>query len=150
MQQNNMDRNEKIVPTLDSVGWVTNNGREKLDRILANFFTSDGSQSTLYYRQFLTYQVLTQENVGDVERLASAIKTYLTQVIGQYFPECSVDVIPVTLNNEEKAFNELTESAVGLRLTVEVLDNADYLRMDKPIVYDGGVFKYVLDKFSSR
>ena len=26
-----MDRNEKIVPTLDSVGWVTNNGREKLD-----------------------------------------------------------------------------------------------------------------------
>ena len=56
----------------------------------------------------------------------------------------------MTLNNEEKAFNELTESAVGLRLTVEVLDNTDYLRMDKPIVYDGGVFKYVLDKFSSR
>ena len=150
MQQNNFDRNEKIVPTLDSVGWVANNGREKLDRILANFFTSDGSQSTLYYRQFLTYQVLTQENVGDVERLASAIKTYLTGVIGEYFPECSVEVIPVTLNNEEKAFNELTESAVGLRLTVEVLDNTDYLRMDKPIVYDGGVFKYVLDKFSSR
>ena len=150
MQKNNTDRNEKIVPTLDSVGWVTNNGREKLDRILANFFTSDGSQSTLYYRQFLTYQVLTQENVGDVERLASAIKTYLTEVIGRYFPECSVEVIPVTLNNEEKAFNELTESAVGLRLTVEVLDNTDYLRMDKPIVYDVGEFNAVLAKFSSR
>lgn len=144
----NKDPNVKMVPTLDGIGWIDKGVSIKLDWLLSNFFTSDGSQSSLYYRMFETYQVINADNVNDAEQLRLNMEVYLQAYLGKYFDSVTVEVSLADLQGNKKSIYELPEAAIGLYLTVTVTDKEGYIEVDKPIVYDGGVFKYTLDKFN--
>lgn len=144
----NKDPNVKMVPTLDGIGWIDKGVSIKLDWLLSNFFTSDGSQSSLYYRMFETYQVINADNVNDAEQLRLNMEVYLQAYLGKYFDSVTVEVSLADLQGNKKSIYELPEAAIGLYLTVTVTDKEGYIEVDKPIVYEGGVFKYTLDKFN--
>ena len=144
----NKDPNVKMVPTLDGIGWIDKGVSIKLDWLLSNFFTSDGSQSSLYYRMFETYQVINADNVNDAEQLRLNMEVYLQAYLGKYFDSVTVEVSLADLQGNKKSIYELHEAAIGLYLTVTVTDKEGYIEVDKPIVYEGGVFKYTLDKFN--
>lgn len=144
----NKDPNVKMVPTLDGIGWIDKGVSIKLDWLLSNFFTSDGSQSSLYYRMFETYQVINADNVNDVEQLRLNMEVYLQAYLGKYFDSVTVEVSLADLQGNKKSIYDLHEAAIGLYLTVTVTDKEGYIEVDKPIVYEGGVFKYTLDKFN--
>ena len=142
---------DKMVPTLDTVGWVQYGVRDRLDRLLANFFTSDGMQSGMYYRQFKTYQVINQENVSDVEKFRTEVENYLSTYLHKYFDNVSVSVFFTDLEGNVRELYQLEgQSAIGFFLSVEVKDAEDYEHLEKQIKYEKGVFGYVLDKFSGR
>lgn len=144
----NKDPNVKIVPTLDGIGWIDKGVEIKLDWLLSNFFTSDGSQSSLYYRMFKTYQVINADNVNDAEALRSSMEVYLQTYLSKYFDSVTVEVSLADLQGNKKNINDLPEAAIGLYVTVTVTDKEGYVEVEKPIVYEGGVFKYTLDKFN--
>lgn len=144
----NKDPNVKMVPTLDGIGWIDKGVSIKLDWLLSNFFTSDGSQSSLYYRMFETYQVINADNVNDAEQLRLNMEVYLQAYLGKYFDSVTVEVSLADLQGNKKSIYDLPEAAIGLYLTVTVTDKEGYIEVDKPIVYEGGVFKYTLDKFN--
>lgn len=144
----NKDPNVKMVPTLDGIGWIDKGVSIKLDWLLSNFFTSDGSQSSLYYRMFETYQVINADNVNDAEQLRLNMEVYLQAYLGKYFDSVTVEVSLADLQGNKKSIYDLHEAAIGLYLTVTVTDKEGYIEVDKPIVYEGGVFKYTLDKFN--
>ena len=144
----NKDPNVKMVPTLDGIGWIDKGVSIKLDWLLSNFFTSDGSQSSLYYRMFETYQVINADNVNDAEQLRLNMEVYLQTYLSKYFDSVTVEVSLADLQGNKKSIYDLPEAAIGLYLTVTVTDKEGYIEVDKPIVYEGGVFKYTLDKFN--
>ena len=144
----NKDPNVKMVPTLDGIGWIDKGVSIKLDWLLSNFFTSDGSQSSLYYRMFETYQVINADNVNDAEQLRLNMEVYLQAYLGKYFDSVTVEVSLADLQGNKKSIYDLPEAAIGLYLTVTVTDKEGYIEVDKPIIYEGGVFKYTLDKFN--
>ena len=144
----NKDHNIKMVPTLDGIGWIDKGVNIKLDWLLSNFFTSDGSQSSLYYRMFETYQVINADNVNDAEQLRLNMEVYLQTYLSKYFDSVTVEVSLADLQGNKKSIYDLPEAAIGLYLTVTVTDKEGYIEVDKPIVYEGGVFKYTLDKFN--
>lgn len=144
-----MRTKEKIVPTLDTVGWVRHGVREKLDRLLSNFFTSDGMQSSMYYRMFKTYQVINQENVEQVENMRSELESYLSNYLSKYFDAVDVQVFFCDNEGNIKELYELEYTAgIGLFLRTEVRDQDESDVIEKPIRYQDGLFKYVLDKFN--
>lgn len=144
----NNDPDVKLVPTLDGIGWIDRGINIKLDRLLANFFTSDGSQSSLYYRMFKTYQVINADNVNDVESLRSTMESYLSSYLSKYFNSVNVEVSLADMQGNKKDLMDLPEARIGLFLTVTVNDKEGYIEMNKPVMYEGGVFKYTLDKFN--
>lgn len=144
----NKDPNVKMVPTLDGIGWIDKGVDIKLDRLLANFFTSDGSQSSLYYRTFKTYQVINADNVNDVEALRTSMEVYLQSYLSKFFDSVTVEVSLADLQGNKKLLSDLDEAAIGLFLTVTVTDKEGYIEVEKPVIYEGGVFKYTLDRFN--
>lgn len=144
----NKDPNVKMVPTLDGIGWIDKSVEIKLDWLLANFFTSDGSQSSLYYRMFKTYQVINADNVNDAEALRSSMEVYLQSYLSKFFDSVTVEVSLADLQGNKKSIYDLPEAAIGLYVSVTVTDKEGYVEVEKPIVYEGGVFKYTLDKFN--
>lgn len=144
----NKDPNVKMVPTLDGIGWIDKGVGIKLDRLLANFFTSDGSQSSLYYRTFKTYQVINADNVNDVEALRTSMEVYLQSYLSKFFDSVTVEVSLADLQGNKKLLSDLDEAAIGLFLTVTVTDKEGYIEVEKPVIYEGGVFKYTLDRFN--
>lgn len=144
----NKDPNVKMVPTLDGIGWIDKGVEIKLDWLLANFFTSDGSQSSLYYRMFKTYQVINADNVNDAEALRSSMEVYLQSYLSKFFDSVTVEVSLADLQGNKKNIYDLPEAAIGLYVSVTVTDKEGYVEVEKPIVYEGGVFKYTLDKFN--
>lgn len=144
----NKDPNVKMVPTLDGIGWIDKGVEIKLDWLLTNFFTSDGSQSSLYYRMFKTYQVINADNVNDAEALRSSMEVYLQSYLSKFFDSVTVEVSLADLQGNKKSIYDLPEAAIGLYVSVTVTDKEGYVEVEKPIVYEGGVFKYTLDKFN--
>lgn len=142
---------DKLVPTLDNVGWVRYGVIDRLDRLLASFFTSDGLQSGMYYRTFKTLQVINQENASDVEAFRSELEAYLNTYLGKYFDKVSADVFFTDLQGNVKDIFELDDvSAIGFKLQVNVTENDKVGTIEKEIKYKNGVFGYVLDKFTGR
>ena len=52
------------------------------------------------------------------------------------------------MQGNKKDLIDLPEARIGLFLTVTVNDKEGYIEMNKPVMYEGGVFKYTLDKFN--
>ena len=106
MATTNKDPNVKLVPTLDGIGWIDKGVSIKLDWLLANFFTSDGSQSSLYYRMFKTYQVINADNVNDAEQLRSSMEVYLQAYLSKFFDSVTVEVSLADLQGNKKNIYE--------------------------------------------
>ena len=99
----NKDPNVKMVPTLDGIGWIDKGVSIKLDWLLSNFFTSDGSQSSLYYRMFVTYQVINADNANGAEQLRLNMEVYLQAYLGKYFDSVTVEVSLADLQGNKKS-----------------------------------------------
>ena len=80
-----------IVPTLSSVGWVTQLA-EKADRLFAYYMTSEFSQSTLCYGHVtsLTYHI--QQYGNDAILLKKRVEEDLTQYLSRYFDNLDLEV----------------------------------------------------------
>ena len=97
---------------------------------------------------FKTYQVINADNVNDVESLRSTMESYLLTYLSKYFNSVNVEVSLADMQGNKKDLMDLPEARIGLFLTVTVNDKEGYIEMNKPVMYEGGVFKYTLDKFN--
>ena len=138
----------KNVPTLDDIGWVHAGSRDKMDRLLADFFTTDAAQSQLFLNDLMSFQSIRADNVNDVEKMARELQSYLSNYLHIYFDTVNVQVDIVDTDGSEKDFNQL-DNAVGLFLRVTYTQNLENNRFNKPVYYKDGVFNYTLGKFNN-
>lgn len=143
--RNGKDENGKWVFTLDGEGIIKTGARDKLDRLLSHFYTTDGMQSGIYYRQFKPIQVIMAENVGNPEGIRDDMEQCLTLYLKEYFGDnvsVTVEIFDVLNDNQE-----VDNSSVGIGVNIEVLDKEGLVRIKKPVFYKDGVFRYTLDRF---
>ena len=136
------------VPTLDDIGWVQAGSRDKLDRLLADFFTTDAAQSQLFLNSLMSFQSIRADNVNDVENMARELQSYLSHYLHIYFDkiDVQVDIVDTLGNKREK---EELSNVVGLFLRINYTQNLENNRFNKPVYYKDGVFNYTLGKFNN-
>lgn len=152
MKPRHNDPTARLVPTLDGEGWIMYGARDKLDRLLAMFFTSDAAQSALYYRTMATYQSLNADNAGDVAAFADVLEKYLNDYLRKYFDDkISINVYTTSLDGTIKDVHELNnEGAVGIKLDIQYIERDEYITFNKALTYKDGIFSYVLSKFNGE
>lgn len=141
------DRKARLVPTLDGDGWMQYGTEMKLDRLLANFFASDSSQSSLYYRQFMTMQTTIAESIDNPSKLRDDLEIYLSTYLSKYLDEVLVEVYLTDIADNPKDVHEI-DGAYGVHLTVTFSEDGKYKKVEKELRYKQGVFHYVLEKFN--
>lgn len=140
----------KLVPTLDKEGWLQYGEKNKLDRLLAYFFTSEASQSTLYYGTIPTYQSIAANNIEDITTLREQLETNVTEYLRKYLESVNVEVYVTTVDGIIKDIHELeAENAVGIKMNIQYYDNDKFVVFEKNVIYKEGIFNYVLDKFNT-
>ncbi len=102
---------DTILPTMSSAGWVTNPS-DKLDRLLANFYTTDGAQSVLYDRILLAAPSDIAEYKNDPVELIGALQPKLTAYLEKYFQRANVDMA------EYNSGSNGAEIIISLKVTV--------------------------------
>lgn len=143
------DRYIRLVPTLDGDGWIRHGNKDKIDRLLAHFFTTDAGQTSMYYGAIGTYQSISANNSSDLGMFRDTLERYLITYIGKHIENYKVDVYVTDLSGNIKDNHELDgEAAVGIKLVIEFVDNNEYVIFEKDLRYEKGVFSYVLDKFN--
>lgn len=143
-------RKAKLVPTLDGENWMVHGAQDKLDRLLAHFFTTDAAQSTLYYNEIATFQSISADNAGDIGLLREEMEDYLTRYLSKYFDNIQVNVFTTDTLGTIKDINELDTNVVGIRLEIEFIDDDEFIQFKKDLYYtEKGIFHYVLDKFNT-
>lgn len=138
----------KLVPTLDGEGWIRYSGKDKLDRLMAYFFTSDTAQSTLYFKKFMTYQTLSAINNSNIGQFRDDLEEYLRDYLNKFFVTIKVDVYTTTLDGKDMDLADL-DGAIGIRCEIEYVDEGKHILYEKDTIYKDGVFSYVLDKFNN-
>lgn len=141
------DRKAKLVPTLDGDGWMQHGTEMKLDRLLANFFTSDSSQSSLYYRRFSTFQTTLAEAIDNPTKLREDLYTYLSSYLNKYLTDVEIDVYLTDTKDTPIEPHDI-HGSFGVHLTVTFSDDGKYRRAERELRYKDGVFHYVLEKFN--
>lgn len=84
---------EKVVPvpTLTLDGWVTS-GINKADYLIAHFFESEKSQTSLYGNSVASLQWVIQNNQGDIILTCQAIRETLSEYFSKYFSNVNITV----------------------------------------------------------
>ncbi len=140
----------KFVPTLSSEGWIKYSSRGKLDQLLADFFTADGAQSSLYYGALASFRTIHSGNILDVTRMREEIEVYLNAYLAPFFNRITVEVEYCNLDGQIISHEEMTGlTRVGFFLKCTYEDNEEIQQLDKPVLYENNVFKYTLDKFNN-
>lgn len=147
----NDNKNAKLVFTLDGTGIVYYGIQEKLDRILSNFLTTDGGQSSLYHDTYKSFQKINADNVNDVELIRENTKLYLVKILKDYFDNVDVEVYLSSVNNSNRAKAEdIANTGVALNVKIYINDNGDSLNIQKPIFYKNGVYQHTISVFNSE
>ena len=73
---------------MDKEGWLQYGEKNKLDRLLAYFFTSEASQSTLYYGSIPTYQSIAANNIEDISTLREQLENKCYRILKKVSREC--------------------------------------------------------------
>lgn len=141
-------RKDKLVLSLDGDGWLRHNTEERIDRLMSHFFTSDGLQSSLYYRDFMTYQVIHAEHNNDIQSMAVTLNEYLQQYLSKF-----IDNINVTVSTTEGGVitdpADIEGAVVGLLVEIEYAEGTNINQITKPVFYKDGLFRYTLGKFNT-
>lgn len=144
-------RQERMVPTLDGLGWVAFNNKEKIDYLLADFFTADAAQSTLYRNLLSTFQSISARDIGSLSLLRDNMESYLSIYLNAHVPNTKVDVSMSDLQGNPKDFYELDDhSRIGIAIDITYTENQmEFKEFKKYVTYEKGVFYYVLEKFNT-
>lgn len=116
---------QKVVPTLSSSGFVTNTP-EKIDRLMAYFFLSEDSQSTLYAGNITSLPALIQKNNSETFVLEQATRDALTTYLSRYFTGVQVQA---TTDRPRPG----DESRTNLTIYVEFTDNGTVYNLGKMV-----------------
>jgi nucleotide-binding universal stress UspA family protein len=97
------------VPSLSASGWVIEIA-EKADKLMANFFASDYSQSNIYKGSITSLAYMVREWSKDTYTLSTNMERELFNYLSRYFEEVQVDV----------SVSEETVSGQGTVLSIEL------------------------------
>lgn len=124
------------VPTLDTAGWVTD-GAEKLNRLLAYFFTTMNSQSNLYRSTINSIQSIIEKSGNDIDDLTSSLQRQLSIYLGRYYDNVTIKVYvdPATI----------IHALVTLNLDIAISDKDGFTKYGPSINLNNGVFKSIVD-----
>jgi hypothetical protein len=124
------------VPTLDTAGWVTD-GAEKLNRLLAYFFTTMNSQSNLYSSTINSIQSIIEKSGSDIDDLTSSLQRQLSTYLGRYYDNVTIKVYvdPTTI----------IHALVTLNLDIAISDKDGFTKYGPSINLNNGVFKSIVD-----
>lgn len=89
--------NTRLLPTLSSDDWVTDT-RKKADYILAHFFESDYSQTSLYLGHVSSLAWVIHEGNGDMSKTENLLTSTLKLYLERYFQTVVVEVKVNTKN----------------------------------------------------
>ena len=118
-------------PSMDTAGWVID-GATKLNRLLAWFFTTMNSQSTMYNDSMSSIQSIMEKNGNDMTNLVSDLQRKLINYLGRYYDSAGVLVFidPTTTN-----MNKVT-----INLEISISDNNGYNQYGPTINLNNGIF----------
>ncbi len=95
------------VPSLSASGWVTEIA-EKADKLFANFFVSDYSQSNFYRGTITSLPYMVRQWGNDRHKLGPEMEDALHRYLSRYFEEVQVTVNITTDNNATDPENSLS------------------------------------------
>lgn len=81
-----MPTNNPAVPTLSTLGWITNVA-EKIDILLAHWVESDAEQDSIYAGKISNLQEIVQKYSDDPSSMANGIQRSLKTYLERYYPE---------------------------------------------------------------
>ena len=100
-----------VVPTLSSVGWVTEVA-EKADRLFAYYMTSEYSQSNAYYKEITSLTWHIQQFGSDPSVLKKRIEDDLMTYLSRYFEMVDLEVSTQHPNPEDPEKINIRISAI--------------------------------------
>ncbi len=106
---------DNVKPSLSTDGWIANSAL-KLDDLLADFYYSEFSQSTIYYGNVASLPYIIQNNRNDPVGTANSIKTTLQLYLNRYFNSVTVDC--------SASYDTDDQGKASVKLYVETTDAA--------------------------
>jgi len=88
----------KLLPTLSSDNWV-DDSEKKADYLLAHFFESDYSQTSLYLGKISSLSWVIQEGNNDMPKTLSLLRTTINDYLSRYFNSVETEV---SINNDNQ------------------------------------------------
>lgn len=104
------------VPTLSATGWLTEIS-ERADQLMANYFTSEFSQSHIYAGSITSLPYHIQEYGNDPALLESKVTDSLQLYLNRYFDKVELTV--------DASLSEENESRINLTISATIYDD-DY------------------------
>lgn len=86
-----MASSNKLLPTLSSDDWVDGT-EKKADYLLAHFFESDYSQTSLYLGKISSLSWVIQEGNNDMNKTLSLLRTTINDYLSRYFESVETEV----------------------------------------------------------
>lgn len=86
-----MASSNKLLPTLSSDDWVEGT-EKKADYLLAHFFESDYSQTSLYLGRISSLSWVIQEGNNDMNRTLSLLRATINDYLSRYFESVETEV----------------------------------------------------------
>ena len=106
---------DNIKPSLSTDGWITASSL-KLDDLLADFYYSEFSQSTVFAGHVASLPYIIQNNRNDPTATAEVTRRTLQTYLDRYFATVSV--------NCSASFDDPTPNRAAIKLFVEVMDSS--------------------------
>lgn len=110
-----------VMPSMDSAGWVSDVAG-KADRALAYYFTTEASQSDIYFTKLVSLPSHVQRFGSNDSQLIDNVQRDLSEYLGRYFDTVEVNATTSKPNPEDPNRTNLTVSIIvteaGVRYSV--------------------------------
>lgn len=94
-----------VYPTMDSAGFITGS-RSKAERILADYLSTNFSQSNIFYGRLKSLVYAVKNNTNDMSGLGVQVTRDLEELFNAYLDGVSVDVQAVPTKTEVGTTND--------------------------------------------
>lgn len=129
---------KKPVPSLSSRGWVSD-VIGKMDMLLANFLTSDYSQTELYLGNISSMQYLVKVYGSDPRTFSQELQRKLEDYIGRYFDAVQVKVETWYLNTE------MNDGPYGVKIVITGVVNGQRINLMQEFEIRDSKFKKIIN-----
>lgn len=106
---------DNIKPSLSTDGWITSSSL-KLDDLLADFYYSEYSQTSVFPKEVASLPYIIQNNRNDPIATAAATRRTLYTYLSRYFNSVTVEC--------SASFDDPSANKAAIKLFVEVFDTA--------------------------